>query len=103
MPTDRRHYYVYILASHSRVLYVGSTSDLLHRVYEHKHGLKGNFTRKYRVTRLAYYEETPNARAAVAREREIKGWTREKKCRLVETTNSGWEDLAQHWFPAHSG
>jgi putative endonuclease len=81
--STNRHY-VYILASHSRVLYVGSTSDLLRRVYQHKHGELGEFTKRYRIRHLVYFEETTNARAAVAREREIKGWTREKKCRLVE-------------------
>jgi putative endonuclease len=97
LPFDRR-YYVYVLASLSRVLYVGSTSDLLRRVFQHKHGMMGGFTSRYRVTGLVYFEETSNARAAVAREREIKGWVREKKCRLVETTNAGWEDLAHSWF-----
>ena len=101
MPSDRR-YYVYVLASLSRALYVGSTSDLLRRVFQHKHGLIGGFTGRYRVSRLVYFEETPNATAAVARERAIKGWSREKKCRLVETTNSGWVDLAASWFPEPS-
>jgi putative endonuclease len=95
---DRR-YYVYILASRSRVLYTGVTNDLLRRMYQHKCGAVEGFTRKYQVTRLVYYEETPNSRAAVTREREIKGWVREKKCRLIESVNSGWVDLASSWFP----
>ena len=70
-----RSYYVYLMASYSRVLYVGVASDLVRRVFQHKHGMIAGFTRKYRVDRLAYYEETRNSRAAVAREREMKGWT----------------------------
>jgi putative endonuclease len=91
---------VYVLSSTSRVLYVGCTSDLLRRVYQHKFGLLPGFTKRYQVTRLVFFECTPNVRAAVAREREIKGWGREKKLRLVETRNAGWEDLAADWFVA---
>jgi putative endonuclease len=91
------------MASHSRVLYVGVTSDLLRRVFQHKQGMIEGFTRKYRVNRLVYFEDTRNGRAAVAREREIEGWTREKKCRLIEAANAGWQDLASSWFPAQSG
>ena len=93
-----RSYYVYIMASHSQVLYIGTTSDLGRRVYQHKAGLLQGFTSKYRITRLVYYEETPNSRAAVARERQIKGWVREKKLRLIESVNTGWVDLAEGWF-----
>ena len=102
MSWDRR-YYVYIMASHSRVLYIGVTSDLRRRVYQHKHGLIKGFTSKYRVTRLVYYEETPSSRAAVARERQIKGWLREKKFRLIESVNTGWDDLASSWFAGPIG
>ena len=92
------HYYVYIMASHSRVLYIGVTSDLRRRVYQHKEGLLPGFTSKYRITRLVFYEETPNSRAAVVRERQIKGWAREKKLLLIESRNAGWLDLAADWF-----
>jgi putative endonuclease len=97
------NYYVYIMASRSRVLYCGVTNDLMRRVYQHKSGAIAGFTRKYRVKQLVYFEETPNSRAAVAREREIKGWVREKKCRLIESANSGWLDLASSWFPELPG
>jgi putative endonuclease len=73
MSSDRR-YYVYILASQSRVLYTGVTNDLVRRVYQRRCGAVKGFTAKYRVTRLVYYEVTPNSRAAVARERQIKGF-----------------------------
>jgi putative endonuclease len=56
-----RSYYVYIMASHSQVLYIGTTSDLGRRVYQHKAGLLQGFTSKYRITRLVYYEQTPNS------------------------------------------
>jgi putative endonuclease len=102
MCPDRR-YYVYIMASASGVLYTGSTSDLLRRVYQHKHGLIAGFTAEYAVTRLVYYEDTLNSRAAVEREREIKKWRREKKVRLIESRNPGWIDLAAGWFPEAPG
>jgi putative endonuclease len=71
MSWDRR-YYVYLMASHSRVLYIGVTSDLRRRVYQHKHGLIQGFSSQYRVTRLVYYEDTPNSRAAVEQERLLR-------------------------------
>jgi putative endonuclease len=92
-------YYVYILASRSGVLYVGSTSDLARRVYQHSHGLIAGFTSRYRLHRLVWWDATPNSRAAVAREREIKSWRREKKVKLIEAMNPGWVDLAAAWFP----
>jgi len=91
-------FYVYILASHSRVLYVGVTRDLLRRMYEHRSGLISGFTSRYRVRRLVYYETTPRARDAFEREKELKGWSREKKVRLIEQANAGWRDLAEDWF-----
>jgi len=57
------------------------------------------FTQQYHVNRLVYFEETPSARSAFDREHQIKGWTREKKLRLIESKNSGWLDLAVDWFP----
>jgi putative endonuclease len=100
--SDRR-YYVYIMASWSRTLYTGATSDLPRRVYQHKHQVMSGFTSKYRLNRLVHFEETTNSRAAVAREREIKGWVREKKIRLIESVNSGWLDLSADWFPKSAG
>jgi putative endonuclease len=100
--SDQR-YYVYIMASWSRVLYTGATNDLARRVYQHKNQLISGFTSKYRLSRLVYFEETTNSRAAVAREREIKGWVREKKIRLIESVNSAWLDLSADWFPENAG
>jgi putative endonuclease len=98
MCPDRR-YYVYILASRSRVLYTGVTGDLQRRVYQHKVGEVPGFTTRYCVTRLIYFESTPDVRAAIAREKVIKTWTREKRIRLIESVNAGWSDLAADWFP----
>ncbi len=97
MISDRR-YWVYILSSASRVVYTGSTSNLIRRMYQHRHGLIPGFTSRYAVTRLVFFECTPNAAAAVAREREIKSWTRAKRIDLIESVNAGWLDLAADWF-----
>jgi putative endonuclease len=97
MSTQR--FYVYMLASRSRVLYTGVTRDLVRRLYEHREGLIGGFTRRYHVNRLVYFEETPSALSAFEREKQIKGWSRQKKLRLIEASNAGWVDLAADWFP----
>jgi len=91
-------FFIYILASRSRVLYTGVTRDLIRRLYQHRNGLVPGFTSRYRVTRLVYFEETPEARSAFRREREIKGWSRGKKIQLIESMNAGWLDLAEDWF-----
>ena len=91
-------FYVYILASRSRVLYTGVTRDLIRRIHQHRLGLVPGFTQQYHVNRLVYFEETPTARSAFDRERQIKGWSREKKLRLIDSTNAGWLDLAVDWF-----
>jgi putative endonuclease len=91
--------FVYILASHHRVLYTGITSDLCRRIYQHKNGLIPGFTKRYAINRLVYFESTSHIRAAIERERQIKSWRRERKIRLIETVNAGWLDLAEDWFP----
>jgi putative endonuclease len=96
---ENPRFHVYILASHSRVLYTGLTRDLVRRVHQHRLGEIPGFTSQYRVTRLVYFEETSEARRAIARERQIKGWSRHKKVQLIESTNAGWLDLAEDWFP----
>jgi putative endonuclease len=94
-----RSYYVYVLASRSRVLYTGVTSDLHRRVFQHKTGMLPGFTKRYCVTRLVYFEMTPDVLAAIAREKAIKAWTRERRIRLIESVNAPWLDLAADWFP----
>ena len=95
-------YYVYILASKSRTLYVGVTNDLKRRVYEHKHGVLPGFTSRYRASRLVYFEETENVGSAIPREKQIKQWRREKKVALVEAVNPTWDDLSAEWFEGES-
>ena len=88
-------YYVYILSNkYCNVLYVGVTSDLLRRVYEHKNHLdKESFTSKYNVTRLVYFEEISDVRAAIEREKQIKSWSRDRKTTLIMEMNPKWVDL----------
>jgi putative endonuclease len=86
--------YVYILASHSRVLYVGVTNDLVRRLFEHRQKLIPGFTSKYNVSRLVYCEVFEQIRDAIAREKQLKGWRRERKIALIESVNQQWRDLA---------
>ena len=88
-------YYVYILTNrYCTVLYTGVTNDLIRRVYEHRiHADKDSFTSKYNVTRLVYFEETSDIRAAIEREKQIKSWKRDRKTSLIMETNPKWEDL----------
>jgi putative endonuclease len=89
-----RTYYVYILASKSRRLYIGMTNDLSRRMWEHKNKVVEGFTKQYNIDRLVYFEETSDVRSAIEREKQFKSWRREKKITLIETINAAWEDLA---------
>jgi len=91
-------YYVYILVNSTGTLYTGVTNDLERRMYEHRHGLMGGFTSRYKVARLLYYEVSDDVRSAIAREKEIKGWRREKKLALIDSANPKWVDLSEGWF-----
>ena len=93
-----RTFSVYILASHSRRLYVGVTSDLLRRTYEHKNELVTGFAERHRATRLVYFESTADPHAAINREKQIKRWPRSRKYWLIERANAGWLDLAEDWY-----
>lgn len=92
------NYYVYILTNRSKTLYTGVTNDLIRRVYEHKQKLIPGFTQKYNIDKLAYYEETVDVTAAIAREKQIKGWLRVKKIALIESMNPEWHDLSADWY-----
>src|SRR5258705_141139 len=92
-----RAYYVYIMASRSRVLYTGVTNDLARRVHEHKQGLIAGFTSAYRITRLVYFEEFTDIRDAIAREKQIKGWVRARKIRLIEECNPTMRPCLCSW------
>jgi putative endonuclease len=91
-------YYVYILSSKSRALYTGVTNDLRRRVEQHREGVFAGHTRQNRIHRLVYHESTGSVRAAIAREKQIKAWTRAKRVALVESANPAWSDLARGWF-----
>jgi len=87
-------YHVYIMASdRNGTLYIGVTSDLEKRVYEHKHKLAEGFTKKYKCHNLVYFEETNSIEEAIKREKQIKKWNRQWKMRLIENFNPKWEDL----------
>lgn len=87
-------YHVYIVASLAKTLYTGVTGDLLRRIHQHKAGDIPDFTARYRVNRLVYFEAYTDIRDAKRREKQIKGWRRERKIELIEATNPEWEDLA---------
>jgi len=92
----REHrYFVSILASLSGTLYVGVTRDLDRRIFEHKLGEIEGFTKKYGVNRLVYFERFQYVRNAIAREKQIKSWRREKKIALIKEMNPSWKDLTR--------
>lgn len=97
-----RTYWVYILASRSRNLYTGVTNDLHRRLMEHRSGLVPGFTTRYRVFRLVHFEQFGDIRDAIAREKEIKGWRREKKIWLIERQNPTWQDFADKFVRSDS-
>ena len=88
-------YYVYILTnSHNTVLYIGVTNDLRKRVYEHKNHLdKGSFTAQYNIEKLVYFEVSSDVKVAIEREKQLKGWNRKRKNKLIESKNPNWDDL----------
>jgi len=98
-----RTFYVYILSSLSRRLYTGVTNDLRRRLREHRAGRHPGHTHRYRINRLVYFESSHDIRLAIAREKEIKSWTREKRLQLIEESNAGWLDLGAAWFGSGAG
>ena len=91
-------YYVYLTTNwNNKVLYIGVTSNLEHRIYQHKNKLIKGFTEKYNINKLVYFEQTNDIESEIAREKEIKKWRREKKNILVESTNKKWHDLTEQW------
>jgi putative endonuclease len=89
-----KQFYVYILASRpGGALYVGVTSDLVRRVYEHKSGTSDGFTKRYRIDRLVYFENYSSARDAIQREKNIKHWSRAWKTKTIAMKNPSWRDL----------
>jgi putative endonuclease len=94
---DEKRYYVYIMASRSLTLYTGVTGDILHRALQHKAGEMEGFTKKYQINRLVYYEVFKYVNNAIAREKQIKAWTRVKRLDLIKSENPTWQDLAEGW------
>ena len=99
MRSEHQHRYsVYVLGSLSGTLYVGITSNLLFRVRQHKEHTFRGFTAKHDVDRLLYYETYGEVSKGIAREKQLKGWKREKKVALIEKSNPQWRDLSFEWY-----
>ena len=88
-------YYVYLLTNANKnLIYVGITNNLVRRVYEHKNHLDmGSYTARYNIDQLVYFETTKDVYSAISREKQIKGWNRKRKNKLVESMNPGWQDI----------
>jgi putative endonuclease len=91
-------YFVYIMASASKTLYAVVTNNLERRVLEHRRKLIPGFTARYNINRLVHFEAIGDIRAAIAREKVIKGWLRAKKMALIESSNRDWRDLSDDWY-----
>jgi putative endonuclease len=92
-----KRYFVYIMASRSLNLYTGVTNSIYHRALQHKGGEIDGFTKKYNINRLLYYEIFEHIGNAVAREKQVKAWTRAKRIALIKSMNPTWQDLAESW------
>ncbi|HEX5315092.1 MAG TPA: GIY-YIG nuclease family protein [Candidatus Kapabacteria bacterium] len=88
-----KNYYVYIIASKRLVLYIGITNDLQRRIYEHKHGIYEGFTKQYNVDRLIYFECFSKIEEAIAKEKQLKNWNREKKLWLIKMQNPELKEI----------
>ncbi|KAA6456956.1 GIY-YIG nuclease family protein [Acidobacteria bacterium AB60] len=93
-----RIYYTYIMASRSRTLYIGVTSNLHKRVFQHKWKEHGGFTARYNCDRLVWFERHNDIGIAIAREKELKDWRRSRKIALIESINPAWTDLSREWY-----
>ena len=91
-------YSVYIMAGPSGAIYTGMTNDLETRVLQHKSKTVPGFTARYNLTKLVYFELFSDVRAAIAREKQLKGWLRKKKVALIESVNPKWDDLSPDWL-----
>lgn len=92
-------YYVYMMTNYTNsVLYTGVTNNLERRVFEHKNKLIKGFTQRYNIKKLVYFETTSNIESAIEKEKQIKGWTRDKKNHLINSANPQWYDLSEQWY-----
>ncbi len=96
----RKTYFVYVVASRTRVLYVGMTSNLHRRLFEHRTGARPGLSARYGTTRLVYYEAHNTERSAVSRSQMMRRWDRRAKVTLIESLNPGWTDFAKRWYTA---
>lgn len=92
-----RDFHVYVMSNRTRVLYIGVTNDLQRRVCEHKRRAEAGFTNHYHLNRLVYFEHHDDAVKAIAREKQLKGWRRDRKIALIESSNPKWSDLSRDW------
>jgi putative endonuclease len=97
MPAREHEYYVYIVASRSHTLYIGFTSQLMVRVFQHRAGAFEGFSKTYHCNRLVYFERFGEVNEAIAREKQLKRWSRTKKLALIEKDNPSWTDLSEGW------
>jgi putative endonuclease len=97
MSSSRNSYFAYIGASPSRTIYIGITNDLVRRVHEHQMKEIPGLTATYHLNRLVWFEEFADPATAITREKQLKGWRREKKIRLIESMNPDWTDLSLEW------
>lgn len=96
---SEKWFYVYIMTNRSMNFYVGVTNNIRERVFEHKIGAFDGFTSRYKLDRLVYWETFKYVNSAIAREKQLKRWTRAKKMQLIVRMNPTWKDLAADWFP----
>jgi len=94
-----RQYCVYLLTNFTNsVIYTGMTGDLITRVRQHRERWAQGFTKRYAVWKMVYFEQYADPLSAIAREKQIKAWRREKKVRLIDSANPAWEDLSADWY-----
>jgi putative endonuclease len=98
---EPKTYFVYVMSNRSKTLYTGVTNNLIRRVREHKEHRASEFTTRYKLDRLVYFERFEDIRNAIEREKEIKGWLRIKKVALIVSANPTWGDLSKEWFEHH--
>lgn len=96
-------YCVYIMASESGVIYIGVTNDLERGILEHKTGAVPGFSARYNLKKVVYFEVFADVRAAIGREKQLKGWLRKRKVALIESVNPKWNDLSPEWVRAAAG
>jgi putative endonuclease len=97
-PMHEHCYFTYMMASRSRTLYIGVTGDLHRRVFQHKWKEHEGFTARYNCDRLVWFERHQYVQNAIAREKQLKGWSRSKKIALIESLNAAWGDLSREWY-----